>query len=154
MDIELASYILHFRRVLFTVELLHKCFYFLFSLLMLYWTCLYVLRRTCRQSTSYETLFHCNILSKHHHHHHYHSQSKSAFKAVSGLLHCHIYMDISIDMHILMYINISIYANMYLSHSSYVYIYTRTQSKSAFKAVSGLLHCHVVDVDICTYEYI
>jgi hypothetical protein len=33
------------------------------------WTSLCVLRRTCRQSSLYETLFHCNILSKHHHHH-------------------------------------------------------------------------------------
>jgi hypothetical protein len=37
------------------------------SLLMPYWTSLCVLRRTCRQSSLYETLFHCNTLSKHHH---------------------------------------------------------------------------------------
>jgi hypothetical protein len=30
---------------------------------------IFVLRRTCRQSSLCETLFHCNILSKHHHHH-------------------------------------------------------------------------------------
>jgi hypothetical protein len=29
MDIELASYILHVRRVLFTIKLLHKCFHYL-----------------------------------------------------------------------------------------------------------------------------
>jgi hypothetical protein len=44
-----------------------RCFYFLCSLLMSYWTGLFVLRRTCRQD--YETLFHVVILSKHHHHH-------------------------------------------------------------------------------------
>jgi hypothetical protein len=49
MDIELASYLLHFRRVLFTIKLLHKYFLFLYSLLMPYWTSLCVLRRTCRQ---------------------------------------------------------------------------------------------------------
>jgi hypothetical protein len=37
-------------------------------LLMPYWLGLCVLRRTCRQSSLYETLFHCNTLSKHHHH--------------------------------------------------------------------------------------
>jgi T-complex protein 1 subunit alpha len=58
-------------------ELLHKCFHFLCSLLMPYWTSLYVLRRTCRQSNLYGTLFHCNILSKHHHHHHH--QAKNLF---------------------------------------------------------------------------
>jgi hypothetical protein len=66
MDIELASYVLHFRRVLFTIKLLHKRFYFLCSLLIPYWMVLCVLRRTCRQD--YETLFHVVILSKHHHH--------------------------------------------------------------------------------------
>jgi hypothetical protein len=40
---------MHFRRVLFTIKLLYKCFHFLCSLLMPYWTSLYVLRRTCRQ---------------------------------------------------------------------------------------------------------
>jgi hypothetical protein len=40
---------------------------FLCSLLMSYWTSLCVLRR---QSSLYETLFHCNTLSKRHHHHH------------------------------------------------------------------------------------
>jgi hypothetical protein len=44
-------------------------FHFLCSLLMPYWLGLCVLRRTCRQSSLYETLFHCNTLSKHHHHH-------------------------------------------------------------------------------------
>jgi hypothetical protein len=39
------------------------------EVLMLYWTSLCVLRRTYRQSTLYETLFHCNTLSKPHHHH-------------------------------------------------------------------------------------
>jgi hypothetical protein len=48
-DIELASYVLHFRRVLFTIKLLHKCFHFLCSLLMPYRLSLCVLRRTCRQ---------------------------------------------------------------------------------------------------------
>jgi curved DNA-binding protein CbpA len=41
---------------------------YLCSLLMPYWTSLCVLRRTCRQSSLYETLFHFNILSKNHHH--------------------------------------------------------------------------------------
>jgi hypothetical protein len=41
---------------------------FLCSLLIPYWTSLCVLRGTCRQSSLYETLFHCNTLSKHHHH--------------------------------------------------------------------------------------
>jgi hypothetical protein len=68
MDIEFASYVLHFRRVLFTIKLLHKCFQILCTLLMPYWTSLCVLRRTCRQD--YETLFPVVILSKHHHHHH------------------------------------------------------------------------------------
>jgi hypothetical protein len=44
-----------------------KYFHFLCTLLMPYWTSLCVLRRTCRQSRLYGTLFHCNILSKHHH---------------------------------------------------------------------------------------
>jgi hypothetical protein len=57
MDIELVSYVLHFRRVLITIKLLHKCFEFLCSLLMP--LCLYVLRRTYRQD--YETLFHVII---------------------------------------------------------------------------------------------
>jgi hypothetical protein len=38
---------------------------------MPYWLGLCVLRRTWRQSSLYETLFHCNTLSKHHHHHHH-----------------------------------------------------------------------------------
>jgi hypothetical protein len=60
----------HFRRVLFTIKLLHKCFEFLCSL-PFYWLGLCVLRRTCRQNRLYETLFHTVIiLSKHHHHHH------------------------------------------------------------------------------------
>jgi hypothetical protein len=42
------------------------------SLLLPYWTSLFVLRRTCRQSGLCETLFHCNTLSKHHYHHHHH----------------------------------------------------------------------------------
>jgi hypothetical protein len=46
------------------IKLLHKCFHFLWSLLMLYWTSLCVLRRTCRQSSLYETLFQCNILRR------------------------------------------------------------------------------------------
>jgi hypothetical protein len=70
MDIELASFVLYFRRVLFTIKLLHKCFHFWCPLLMPYWTSLSVLRRTYGQSSLYETLFHCNTLSKHHHHHH------------------------------------------------------------------------------------
>jgi hypothetical protein len=37
-------------------------------LLMPYWTSLCVLRRTCRQSSLYGTLFHCNTLSDYHHH--------------------------------------------------------------------------------------
>jgi hypothetical protein len=41
---------------------------FLCSDFMPYWTSLCVLRRTCRQSSLYETLFHCNILSKQHQH--------------------------------------------------------------------------------------
>jgi hypothetical protein len=40
---------------------------FLCSLLMPYWTSLCVLRRTRRQGSLYETLFHCNTLSKHYH---------------------------------------------------------------------------------------
>jgi hypothetical protein len=48
MDIELATYVLHLRRVLFTIKLLHKCFNFLCSLLMSYWASLCVLPRTCR----------------------------------------------------------------------------------------------------------
>jgi hypothetical protein len=63
-----ASYVLHFRRVLFKINLLHKCFYFFCSLLMPYWTSLCVLRRTCRQSSLNGTLFHYNSLSKPHHH--------------------------------------------------------------------------------------
>jgi hypothetical protein len=59
MDIELASYVLHFRHVLFAIKLLHRCCS----------TSLCVLCRTCRQSSLYETLFYCKILSKHHHHH-------------------------------------------------------------------------------------
>jgi transposase len=47
MDIELASYVLHFKRVLFTIKLLHKCFYILCSLCLIGWLC--VLRWTCRQ---------------------------------------------------------------------------------------------------------
>jgi hypothetical protein len=39
---------------------------------MPYWTSLCVLRRKCRQSSLYETLFHCNTLSKQHHHYHHH----------------------------------------------------------------------------------
>jgi hypothetical protein len=41
--------VLHFRRVLFTIKLLHKCFYFLCSLLIPYWMSLCVSRKTCRQ---------------------------------------------------------------------------------------------------------
>jgi hypothetical protein len=44
------------------------CYRFLCSLLVPYWTSLCVLRRKCRQSSLYETLFHCNTRSKHHHH--------------------------------------------------------------------------------------
>jgi hypothetical protein len=55
MDIELASYVLHFRCVLFTIKLLHKFFQILFTLLMPYWTSSCVLCRICRQD--YETLF-------------------------------------------------------------------------------------------------
>jgi hypothetical protein len=44
-----------------------NAFIFLCSLLMPYWTSLCVLRRTCRQTSLYETLFHCNTQSKHHH---------------------------------------------------------------------------------------
>jgi hypothetical protein len=64
MDIELASYVLHFRCVLFTIN---KCFHFLCSLLLPYWTSLCVFR--VEKSSLYETFFYCNILSKHHHHH-------------------------------------------------------------------------------------
>jgi hypothetical protein len=48
-----------------------KCFHFLRSLLMPYWTtlCVYVFYvGRVDKSSLYETLFHCNILSKHHHH--------------------------------------------------------------------------------------
>jgi hypothetical protein len=38
------------------------------SLLMPYWRSFCVLSRTCRQISLYETLSHCNTLSKHHHH--------------------------------------------------------------------------------------
>jgi hypothetical protein len=62
-----ANQVLNFRRVLLTIKLLHKYVYFLCSLLMPYWTSLCVLRRTCRQSSLYETLFHCNIQNKNHH---------------------------------------------------------------------------------------
>jgi hypothetical protein len=62
---------LSFTFVLFTIKLLHKCFEFLCSLLMPYLLGLCLLRRTCRQTRLYETLFHTVIiLSKHHHHHH------------------------------------------------------------------------------------
>jgi hypothetical protein len=44
-----SSYVLHFRRGLFTIKLLHKYFHCLCSLLMPYCTSLCVLRRTCRQ---------------------------------------------------------------------------------------------------------
>jgi hypothetical protein len=64
----ISGYVLHFRRVLFTIKLLHKCFHFLCLLLMPYWTSLFVfyLGHVDKSSLN-ETLFHCNILSKHHH---------------------------------------------------------------------------------------
>jgi hypothetical protein len=52
--------------VFFAIQLLHKCFYFLCSLLIPYWMGLCVLRSKSWQD--YETLFHVVILSKHHHH--------------------------------------------------------------------------------------
>jgi hypothetical protein len=52
----------HVRRVLFTIKMLHKCFELMCLLYLIY-----VLRRTYRQD--YETFFHVVILSKHHHHH-------------------------------------------------------------------------------------
>jgi hypothetical protein len=67
MDIELASYVLHFRRVLFTIKLLNKCFHCLCLIGRVY--LFYV--GLVDKSSLYETLFHCNILSKHHRHQYY-----------------------------------------------------------------------------------
>jgi hypothetical protein len=72
--------------------LLRRC-----SLLMPYWTSLFVLRRTCRQSSLYETLFHCNILSKYHHYYlvfillyMLHIPSHEYFFLIVSILHlCH-----------------------------------------------------------------
>jgi Cdc6-like AAA superfamily ATPase len=49
-------------------KVIYQSFDFLCSLLMPYWTSLCVLRKTCRQDSLYEILFHCNTVSKHHHH--------------------------------------------------------------------------------------
>jgi Ni,Fe-hydrogenase I cytochrome b subunit len=64
--IELASYVLHFRRVLFTMKLLHKCFHFLCSLYLIGRVYVFYVGHVDKSSL-YETLFHCNILIKHHH---------------------------------------------------------------------------------------
>jgi hypothetical protein len=72
---------------------LDKCFHFLYSSLMPYWTSLCVLRRTCRQSSLYETLSHCNTLSKHHHHHHVGILSMSNF-LLDKLRNVYVYLSI------------------------------------------------------------
>jgi hypothetical protein len=63
MDIELASYVLHFRRALFTIKLLHECFQCLCSSLMPYWTSLCVLRLYASKSVhSHRFYYTCSIL--------------------------------------------------------------------------------------------
>jgi hypothetical protein len=99
------------------------CFSFLCSLLMPYWTSLCLLRRICRQSSLYETLSHCNILSKHHYHH-------VSWSTISGeetrFFFIYIYINICICISIctylylyITYIRIDIY--VYISMSTNIY---------------------------------
>jgi len=67
---------------------------------MPYWTCLCVLRRTYRQSSLYETLFHCITLSKHHH------------NGNSGRLGSHITTDLSYEA-LAIYIYVYVYIHIY-----------------------------------------
>jgi hypothetical protein len=91
-----------FRRVLFTIKLLHKCFEFLCSLLMPYWLGSCVLCRTCRQNRLFETLFHTVIiLSKHHHHH---ATRARGFCDLSYGLYICIYVFICIHIYVYKYI--------------------------------------------------
>jgi hypothetical protein len=113
----LNPYVLHFRRVLFTIKLLHKCFHFLCSILMLFWTTLCVLRRTCRQSSLYETLFHCNTLSKHHHH----SKRKSQLNVIFSVLGTPSeQVNLFINIFTYMYLYLCIYINMYYVARSFM----------------------------------
>jgi hypothetical protein len=57
---------LHHQSTFISLTQIISLYHFLCPLLMPYWTSLCVLCRTCRQSSLYETLFHCDILSKHH----------------------------------------------------------------------------------------
>jgi Ni,Fe-hydrogenase I cytochrome b subunit len=62
MNIELASYLLYFRRDLFTIKLLHKYFFCVHYLCLIGRVYVFYVGRQ-----DYETLFRVVILSKHHH---------------------------------------------------------------------------------------